>query len=101
MLNYGYAMLHSQVQMQAVADGYDPRLGIMHEARPDAQALVLDMMELGRPTVDAAVLKFAAIEIFAAADFVMRDDGVLRLAPQLARRVAECVGSAISLRKVV
>ena len=88
MLNYAYAVLHSQVQMQAVSEGYDPRLGIMHENRTDGQALVLDLMERRRPTVDAQVLKFASSELFAFADFVILDSGVCRLSPQLARRVA-------------
>ena len=89
MLNYAYAVLHSQVQLEAVREGYDPRLGIMHESRSDAQALVLDLMEVRRPAVDAAVLKFVANAIFSAGDFVIRDDGVCRLAPQLARSVAQ------------
>ena len=92
MLNYGYAVLHSQVQLEAVTEGYDPRLGIMHESRSDSAALVLDLMELRRPMVDAAVLKFIAAERFAAADFVVRTDGVCRLAPQLARRLCGAVG---------
>jgi len=87
MLNYAYAVLHSQVQLEAISEGYDPRLGIMHESRSDASALVLDLMELRRPVVDAAVLRFVAAEMLAAGDFVIRDDGVCRLSPQLARRV--------------
>ena len=95
MLNYAYAVLHSQVQTEAVSEGYDPRLGIMHESRSDAQALVLDLMEVRRPVVDAAILKFVGVEIFSAADFVVRDDGVCRLAPQLARRVCQATTAAI------
>ena len=64
----------------------------MHESRSDSAALVLDLMELRRPMVDAAVLKFIAAERFAAADFVVRTDGVCRLAPQLARRLCGAVG---------
>ena len=87
MLNYAYAVLHSQVQLKAVREGYDPRLGIMHESRPDARALVLDLMEVRRPVIDGAILKFVANEMFSGVDFVIRDDGVCRLAPQLARRL--------------
>jgi len=87
MLNYAYAVLHSQVQLEAISEGYDPRLGIMHESRPDAQALVLDLMEVRRPIVDAAILKFLATEMFSGADFVITNEGICRLAPQLARRI--------------
>ncbi len=94
MLNYAYAALHSQVQLELVAQGYDPSRGIMHESRLDAQALVLDLMEVRRPIVDAAVLKFIAANRFSGADFVIRDDGVCRLAPQLAKRIVEATHAA-------
>ncbi len=94
MLNYAYAILHSQVQIEAIGEGYDPRLGIMHESRPEAQALIFDLVEPRRPIVDAAVLKFVAAELFSAADFVICDDGTCRLAPQLARRLCEAIAPA-------
>ena len=56
ILNYAYAVLQSQVQIKAVADGYDPMLGIMHYDRDGAPAFVFDMMEPERPKVDRAVL---------------------------------------------
>ena len=94
MLNYGYAALHSQVQAGLVADGYDPARGVMHESRPDSRALVLDLMEPRRPAIDAAVLKFLGKEALSRADFVIRSDGVCRLAPQLARRLCQAAYSA-------
>jgi CRISP-associated protein Cas1 len=45
ILNYAYAVLQSQVQIKAVADGYDPMLGIMHHERDGSPAFVFDMME--------------------------------------------------------
>ena len=89
MLNYAYAILHSQVQTELVAAGYDPARGVMHESRLDSRAFVLDMIEPRRPVVDAAILKFVAANAFSGADFTIRTDGVCRLAPQLARRVAQ------------
>ena len=89
IMNYAYAMLRSQAHIDCLAEGYDPRRGIMHHDRDDAGAVayVFDRMEPGRPVVDGAVLKFLANEL-SGADFVTRSDGVCRLAPQLARRVA-------------
>ena len=40
ILNYGYAVLQSQVQIKAVVDGYDPMLGIMHYERDGSPAFV-------------------------------------------------------------
>lgn len=93
MLNYAYGILHSRMQINALAEGYDPRLGIMHESRPDAHAFILDIMERERPAADASVLRFIAANTFTGSDFVIREDGVCRLAPQLARRLAREVSS--------
>lgn len=91
MLNYAYALLHSAVQTEAVADGYDPARGIMHETRPDASAMVLDMMEPRRPVVDGAVIRFLTTNLFSGADFTLTDKGICRLTPELAKRVAALV----------
>ena len=87
-LNYAYAVLQSQVQVQVVSEGYDPILGIMHHERDGAPAFVFDMMEPKRPKVDRAVLSFLKSEALHPADFTLREDGVVRLNPELARRVA-------------
>jgi CRISPR-associated protein Cas1 len=33
MMNYAYAVLRSQIQINAVAEGYDPTIGIARKAR--------------------------------------------------------------------
>jgi CRISPR-associated endonuclease Cas1 len=58
ILNYAYAVLQSQIQINAVAEGYDPTIGVMHEARDGSSAFVFDLMEPERPTVDRKVLEF-------------------------------------------
>ena len=45
------------------------------------------------PKVDAVVLGFALGETCSPADFVIRSDGTVRLAPQLARRVCQIATS--------
>lgn len=91
MLNYAYAVLHSAVKTEAVADGYDPTRGIMHESRADASAMILDLMEPRRPVVDGAVVRFLTSHLFSGADFTITDRGVCRLTPELAKRVAALV----------
>ena len=88
MLNYAYAVKLAQLQLQAIADGYDPTIGIMHHTRLGKPSYVLDLIEPERPKVDAAILSFIAKRAFAAADFMLAKDGVCRLSPQLARAVA-------------
>ena len=87
ILDYAYAVLQSQVQIRLVAEGYDCR-AIMHSDRDGASAFVFDMMEPERPKVDQAVLGFLKSEALHPADFTIREDGVVRLNPELVRRVA-------------
>jgi CRISPR-associated protein Cas1 len=90
MLNYAYGLLSSQIHIEAVAEGYDPRKGVMHHDRDDKDAFawVFDMIEPRRAIVDAAVLRFVLGNQFRGTDFTVRSDGVCRLAPQLARALA-------------
>jgi CRISPR-associated endonuclease Cas1 len=94
MLNYAYAVLESQVRIQAVSEGFDPNLGIMHETREGSSAFVFDMMEPERPKVDRAVLEFVKANALHAADFTIRADGVCRLNPEMARAMAHAVSAA-------
>lgn len=93
MLNYAYGMMSIRLHIEAIAEGYDPRRGIMHHDRDDGDAFawVFDMIEPRRALVDAAVLKFALKTPLTGADFVLRSDGVCRLAPQLARHICRVV----------
>jgi CRISP-associated protein Cas1 len=69
-------------------DDPESYLGVMHYDRDRAPAFVFDMMEPERPKVDNAVLAFLKSEALHPADFTIREDGVVRLNPELARRVA-------------
>ena len=91
MLNYGYAVMHSKLQVKAIADGYSPLLGIMHRQKRTSASYILDMLEPERPRVDAAILDFVQSRTFTGADFILRKDGACRLSPQLARVVAQLI----------
>lgn len=88
MLNYGYAVRHSKLQIKAIADGYSPLLGIMHRHKRTSASYILDILEPERPRVDAAILDLVQSRVFTGADFILRKDGTCRLSPQLARVVA-------------
>jgi len=62
-------------------------LGIMHYDRDGAPAFVFDLMEPEGPKVDRAVLSFLKSEGLHPADFTIREDGVVRINPELARTV--------------
>ena len=89
MLNYVYGVLESRVRIEAIAEGYDPTIGIMHNRnKPDWHSFVFDRLEPLRPVFDRTVLKLINNESFSGADFQIQSNGVVRLNPELARRLA-------------
>jgi CRISP-associated protein Cas1 len=60
----------------------------MNYERDGSPAFVLDLMEPERPKVDRAVLALLKSEALHPADFTIRENGVVRLSPELARRLA-------------
>jgi CRISPR-associated endonuclease Cas1 len=91
MLNYAYAILQSQVQIEIVSAGYDPTIGFLHAEAPDRPAFVFDLMEPLRPVVDRHILRFVHDHTFEPADFTLRTDGVCRLNPEMARHLVNAV----------
>ncbi|GHF16567.1 CRISPR-associated protein Cas1 [Kordiimonas sediminis] len=90
MLNYAYTMLESSVRIEAIADGYDPSIGIMHDRMvAERHSFIYDLMEPKRPIADRAILKLVQEETFSGADFILQEDGVCRLGPELARLIAQ------------
>ena len=93
MLNYAYALLQSQVQIQTVSAGYDPTIGVLHASAPDRPAYILDLMEPMRPVIDRVVLHLLQERTFQPADFTLRQDGVCRLNPEIARQIVQLASS--------
>jgi CRISPR/Cas system-associated endonuclease Cas1 len=92
MLNYAYGVLMARTQVQLIAEGYDPTIGILHgreSERGTYPAFALDRMEPMRPVADRAVLELVGTTTFNGGDFAIQPDGVCRLNPELARRVAQ------------
>ncbi len=82
--------------MQAIADGYDPTLGVMHNGRREKPAFILDLVERERPKVDATVLAFVAKHVFSGADFVIREWRMPTVPPTCEARFY-CFGATILL----
>ena len=75
MLNYGYAVLESQVRIAIAEAGLDPTIGYLHVCQPGRQALVYDLMEPYRPQVDREVLALIRSQAFTPRDFVIDAKG--------------------------
>jgi CRISPR-associated protein Cas1 len=91
ILNFAYTVLESGLRIKAIAEGYDPTIGVMHEGRDGSSKFIFDLMEPERPRVDRAVLDFVKGHVFDPADFTIRSDGVVRLNPEMARMVVATI----------
>jgi CRISPR-associated endonuclease Cas1 len=87
MLNYAYAALEGQLRMALIGAGFDISVGFLHSLGRSRVPLLLDLLEPCRTIADRVVLKVVREEIFSPGDFTITSDGVVRLHPQLARRV--------------
>lgn len=85
--NYAYAILEVEARLALQAYGFDPGLGIIHTDKRYRGSLALDLMEPVRPVADEVVL--GALEVpLASGDVVETREGVCRVGPNLARRLA-------------
>lgn len=92
LLNYGYAVLESQVRIAIAEAGLDPSIGYLHVCRVGRDSFVYDLMEPYRPQVDRQVLAFIRSEVLAPGDFAIDAKGVCRLHSELARAVSTRLG---------
>lgn len=87
MLNYVYGALLSSTQINVIAEGYDPSIGIVHDKRKRDRGRVpvfaLDRMESQRTIADRAVLELVSKDSFSGADFQIQSDGAVRVNPRL------------------
>lgn len=88
LLNYLYAILEAEARIACLGVGLDPGLGILHADQPRRDSLALDIMEAGRPKVDAYILEMLQRRAFRASDFYETPHGVCRLMPTLTHLLA-------------
>jgi len=82
LLNYCYALLEAECRIACLVVGLDPGLGIVHADQRARDSMALDLMEVGRPAVDAFVLELLSSRVLGVKDFHETRQGVCRvLAP--------------------
>lgn len=90
-LNYGYALLESQVLQSIKSYGLDPSCAFLHADRSGRESLVYDLMEPHRATVDHLMLKLFKSLQFERGMVVPMKTGECKMNPQLVRFVvASC-----------
>jgi CRISPR-associated protein Cas1 len=87
MLNYAYAALEGRLRVAIIGAGLDISVGFLHTPGRSQVPLLLDVLEPCRTIADQFILKTVREVQFLPSDFTIAADGVVRLHPQLARRV--------------
>ena len=78
----------------------DPSIGLLHETLPGRSAFILDIIEPVRPVIDAKILYTLKHHTLDPSDFLIRKDGICRLSPQFARKVAMVVEPILPVKPV-
>jgi CRISP-associated protein Cas1 len=101
ILNYAYAILESQLKINAISDGYDPTIGIMHYRGGGSPAFIFDLMEPERPNIDRIIIEFIKADKMDPSDFFIGANGVVRLNPQMASHVVRMVSQNTTALRIV
>ncbi len=87
ILNYGYAVLESQVRIATAMLGLDANVSYLHAMKHGRSSLIFDLMEPLRPKLDRLLIGFVRSTEFTKDDFSLSIHGVCKLNPQFARRL--------------
>jgi hypothetical protein len=87
-VNYAYAILETEAIITLQAHGFDPGMGILHTDKRYRSSLAHDLMEPLRPVVDGLVIDLVETHPLSRGDVYETREGVCRLGPPLARRLA-------------
>ena len=89
LLNYGYAILESEVRKDINAIGLDPTVGFLHELAESKEPLVYDMQELFRWLVDLSVIQLLEEKKLKKSDFIVTENYNIRLRELTAKALIE------------
>jgi CRISPR-associated protein Cas1 len=89
LLNYGYAILESEVRRDINAVGLDPSVGFLHEVAASKTPLVYDLQELFRWLVDYSVLQLLEEKKLKKSDFIVTENYHMRLKCATAKMLIE------------
>ncbi len=89
LLNYGYAVLESQIRRDINAVGLEPTIGFLHEIAPTKTPLVYDIQELSRWLIDLSVIQLLEEKKLKKSDFIITENYHTRLREQTAKMLIE------------
>jgi CRISP-associated protein Cas1 len=86
-LNYGYAILKTQVLRSILSTGLDPSCGFLHSDKVGRDSLCYDLMEPHRLQIDQLVFKLFSDTTFTKGMVIPLESGECKLNPQFARTI--------------
>ena len=92
MLNYGYALLESQVRRTGSLVGLDPTIGFgPHELQDSRDSLIYDLMEPFRWLIDLSVIQLLEEKKLKKSSFICTENFHIRLREGVAKALIEKV----------
>ena len=90
LLNYGYAILESEIKKIINSIGLDPQVGFLHEVLPSKTPLVYDFQELFRWIVDLSVIQLLESQPkLQKNDFILTENYHIRLRETTAKKLIQ------------
>ena len=93
MLNYGYAILESEIRKVINSVGLDYSIGFLHEINQSRTPLVYDIQELFRWLIDVSVTQLLEEKKIKKSDFIITENYHTRLGENVAKLLIEKINS--------
>ena len=90
LLNYGYAILESEIKKMINSIGLDPQIGFLHQVLPSKTPLVYDFQELFRWIIDLSVIQLLESQPkLKKNDFILTENYHIRLRETTAKKLIQ------------
>jgi len=93
LLNYGYAILESEIRKVINGIGLDYSVGFLHEINQSRTSLVYDIQELFRWLIDVSVIQLLEEKKIKKSDFIITENYHTRLGEDVAKLLIEKINS--------
>ena len=93
LLNYGYAILESEIRKTINGIGLDYSIGFLHEINQSRTSLVYDIQELFRWLIDISVIQLLEEKKIKKSDFIITENYHTRLGEDVAKLLIEKINS--------
>jgi CRISPR-associated protein Cas1 len=98
LLNYGYAILESEIKRAINGIGLDYSIGFLHEINQSRTPLVYDIQELFRWLIDVSVIQLLEEKKIKKSDFILTENYHIRLGETVAKLLIEKINLNFNAR---